>query len=87
MIKNIKESDILIHMTSGKYAKVLFIDEKYGCFKVEYLTDKYVKWYTMDASGRNAMFDDYVINNLNDEERADLFLKLENAGVTDYWRE
>lgn len=72
--------DIVENNHSYKIAKVVEINPQFGWFIVEYFGDGYKRRHTMSASSTTSMF-----RRLREEERADFFLKCENAGITDYW--
>jgi hypothetical protein len=82
MIIDPKVGDILMHVKTHRPVKVLEVNDKYGWFKVKFIPGDYTKILTMNAYGESQSF--YKITN---EERADLFLRLENLGITDAWRD
>lgn len=71
-------NDHLENKYSLKIAKVIEVNNQFGWFKVRYL-DGYERIYDMCVGGTHSFI------KLTDEERADYFLKLANAGLLDDW--
>lgn len=79
-IKDPVVGDIVESTYNYKIAKVIEVNKQFGWFVVEYFGDGYKRRHNMTVSGTSSMF-----RRLREEERADFFLKLENAGITDFW--
>lgn len=74
--------DIVESTYSFKIAKVIEVNKQFGWFFVEYFDDGHKRRHNMTPTGKSSMF-----RRLRTEERADFFLNLENAGITDSWSE
>jgi hypothetical protein len=81
-IKNPVVGDLVESTYNYKLGKVIEIDNQFGWFSIKYFDTGKIKRYSINTYGENSSF-----RRLRDEERADFFLKLENAGLTDYWKE
>jgi hypothetical protein len=79
-LDGLKVGDIVEHVRTYEHAKVTRVDHQFGSFSVEFLTGP-KRNYTMNKHGSQQ------VRMISAEERADLFLKLENTGLTDFWRD
>ncbi len=75
-----KVNDLVENTHTFNVAKVTEVNSRFGWFKVQYL-DGVVREHLSLTSGNSSFV------KLTREQRADYLLKLENAGITDFWRE
>ena len=73
--------DILENTHTYEPARVIEVSNQYGSFKVEYLGDGRVREHRYGRIGCSSFV------KMTNAQRADLYLRLENAGLTDFWRE
>lgn len=81
MLENPTVGDLIEHMHTYKIAKVVEVNRSFSWFKVQYLDDSFVREHVLYGN-KNQSF-----RRLTSQEKADLVLKLERAGITDFWRE
>lgn len=77
-----KVGDIVESKHTYRLAKIVEVSTRFGWLDVVYLDDdtKRRRYTMLDPTMMS-------IRPLTKEEKADLFLKFENAGLTDYWRD
>jgi len=81
MLHDPEVGDIVQSMHNEKTGKVVEVSNRYGWCKVEYPDRSYYRFNITSYSENQAL------RKLTAEERADYFLKLENAGITDFWQD
>ncbi len=80
MIENLKVGDLLEHKHTYEVCRVYEINNQFGWYVVKYLDGRTKRYGNVGVAHQ-------TFTRLDQEQKANFYLKLENIGLTDFWRE